>query len=430
MELFHTILAIIALILISAVVSSAEISLAGSRKLKLQTLANEGDVRALQVLKLQEHPGRFITVVQIGLNMVAILGGGIGESALSPYIAEILSRSFVGDWIEPTASTIAFVLVTCFFILFADLIPKRIAITYPEMVALRVVGIMNFSMFVFKPLVWFFDTLANVFFRLFRISTVREDGMTSEDIFAVVEAGAEAGVLKTQEHYLIENIFDMQSRTVTSTMTTRENIVYLDRTFSRQEVMDTLSRDSHSKIVICDNSLDKILGYVESHTLLTMYLQNENVVLTDPKLLRKALFVPDTLSLYEVLELFKSTGEDFAIIVNEYALVVGIVTLNDVMSIVMGELVSNEEEYIVSRDENSWLIDGATPLEDVTRVLDIESFPDEENYETISGFMMYMLRKIPKKTDSVVYGKYKFEVIDTENFKIDQILVSLVKEAE
>lgn len=100
--------------------------------------------------------------------------------------------------------------------------------------------------------------------------------------------------------------------------------------------MDTLSRDSHSKIVICDNGLDKILGYIESHTLLTMYLQNENVVLTDPKLLRKALFVPDTLSLYEVLELFKSTGEDFAIIVNEYALVVGIVTLNDVMSIVMG----------------------------------------------------------------------------------------------
>ncbi|HHE9392554.1 hemolysin family protein [Haemophilus influenzae] len=430
MELFHTILAIVALILSSAVVSSAEISLASSRKLKLQSLANEGDVRALQVLKLQEHPGRFITVVQILLNMVAILGGGIGESALSPYIADILNRSFEGSWIEPTASTIAFILVTCLFILFADLIPKRIAITYPEVVALRVVGIMNFSMYVFKPLVWLFDTLANAFFRLFRISTVREDGMTSEDIFAVVEAGAEAGVLKTQEHYLIENIFDMQARTVTSTMTTRENIVYLDRTFSRQEVMDTLSRNSHSKIVICDNGLDKILGYIESHTLLTMYLQNENVVLTDPKLLRKALFVPDTLSLYEVLELFKSTGEDFAIIVNEYALVVGIVTLNDVMSIVMGELVSNEEEYIVSRDENSWLIDGATPLEEVTRVLDIAYFPDEENYETISGFMMYMLRKIPKKTDSVVYGKYKFEVIDTENFKIDQILVSLVKEQE
>lgn len=430
MSLFSAILVIILLIIISAIVSSAEISLAGARRIKLQNMANEGNQKAAQVLKLQEQPGRFITVVQIGLNMVAVLGGMIGEANLSLHLQSFLREYTDANWVESASSWIAFFLVTCSFILLADLIPKRIALINPEAVALRTVGIMQVFILLLKPIVWVFDGMSNVLFKLFGVSTLRDDNMTSEDIVAVVEAGAEAGVLKTQQHYLIENIFDMQERTVTSTMTTRENIVYLDRTFSRQEVMDTLSRDSHSKIVICDNSLDKILGYVESHTLLTMYLQNENVALTDPKLLRKALFVPDTLSLYEVLELFKSTGEDFAIIVNEYALVVGIVTLNDVMSIVMGELVSNEEEYIVSRDEHSWLIDGATPLEDVMRVLDIESFPDEENYETISGFMMYMLRKIPKKTDSVLYGKYKFEVIDTENFKIDQILVSLVKEQE
>ncbi len=430
MSLFSAILVIILLIIISAIVSSAEISLAGARRIKLQNMANEGNQKAAQVLKLQEQPGRFITVVQIGLNMVAVLGGMIGEANLSLHLQSFLREYTDANWVESASSWIAFFLVTCSFILLADLIPKRIALINPEAVALRTVGIMQVFILLLKPIVWVFDGMSNVLFKLFGVSTLRDDNMTSEDIVAVVEAGAEAGVLKTQQHYLIENIFDMQERTVTSTMTTRENIVYLDRTFSRQEVMDTLSRDSHSKIVICDNSLDKILGYVESHTLLTMYLQNENVALTDPKLLRKALFVPDTLSLYEVLELFKSTGEDFAIIVNEYALVVGIVTLNDVMSIVMGELVSNEEEYIVSRDEHSWLIDGATPLEDVMRVLDIESFPDEENYETISGFMMYMLRKIPKKTDSVIYGKYKFEVIDTENFKIDQILVSLVKEQE
>ena len=140
--------------------------------------------------------------------------------------------------------------------------------------------------------------------------------------------------------------------------------------------------------------------------------------------------MPDTLSLYEVLELFKSTGEDFAVIVNEYALVVGIVTLNDVMSIVMGELVSSEEEQIIRRDEDSWLVDGATPLEDVKRALDIEVFPHDENYETIAGFMMYMLRKIPKKTDFVLYGRYKFEIIDTENFKIDQLMVSFRRDLE
>ncbi|MBS6027002.1 hemolysin family protein [Haemophilus pittmaniae] len=429
MELLETFFILLLLIIVSAIVSSSEISLAGSRRLKLQALANEGNKRAMQVLKLQEHPGRFITVVQIGLNMVAILGGGIGESAISPYLQRWLSSYTQAPWVEPASSLIAFLLVTFSFVLFADLIPKRLAITYPEKIALATVRIMSFSMILFKPLVWIFDTAANCIFRLLRISTVREENMTSADIVAVVEAGAEAGVLKTQEHYLIENIFDMQERTVTSTMTIRENIVFLERHFSRQQVLEQLSEDSHSKLVIVDNDIDHILGYVESHTLLTLYLQQEHVNLTDSKLLRKALFVPDTLSLYEVLELFKSTGEDFAIIVNEYALVVGLITLNDVMSIVMGELVSNEEEQIVSRDENSWLIDGATPLEDVMRALNIEAFPDEENYETISGFMMYMLRKIPKKTDFVVFDKYKFEVIDTENFKIDQILVSLVKES-
>ena len=429
MSLSEAIFILIVLIVISAIMSSAEISLAGARRIKLQTLANEGNINAAKVLQLQEHPGRFITVVQIGLNMVAILGGVIGEATISLHLQSFLHEYTRAEWVEPASSWLAFFIVTTTFILLADLIPKRLALINPEGVALRTVGIMQTFIFILKPIVWFFDGTSNVLFRLMRVSTQREDNMTPEDIVAIVEAGAEAGVLKTQEHYLIENIFEMQERTVSSTMTTRENIVFLDRTFTRQEVLNTLSADSHSKLVICDNGLDKILGYVESHTLLTLYLQQEVVDLTDSRLLRKALFIPDTLSLYEVLELFKSTGEDFAIIVNEYALVVGLITLNDVMSIVMGELVSSEEEQIVSRDENSWLIDGATPLEDVMRVLDIESFPDSENYETISGFMMYMLRKIPKKTDFVVYDKYKFEVIDTENFKIDQILVSIVKDS-
>ena len=429
MSLSAAILILIVLIIISAILSSAEISLAGARRIKLQTLANEGNIKAEKVLKLQEQPGRFITVVQIGLNMVAVLGGVIGEATISLHLQSFLHEYTKAEWVEPASSWIAFFMVTITFVLLADLIPKRLALINPEGVALRTIGIMQVFIFFLKPIVWFFDSLSNIFFHLMGVSTKREDNMTPEDIVAIVEAGAEAGVLKTQEHYLIENIFEMQERTVSSTMTTRENIVFLDRTFTRQEVLNTLSADSHSKLVICDNGLDKILGYVESHTLLTLYLQQEVVDLTDSRLLRKALFIPDTLSLYEVLELFKSTGEDFAIIVNEYALVVGLITLNDVMSIVMGELVSNEEEQIVSRDENSWLIDGATPLEDVMRALDIESFPDSENYETISGFMMYMLRKIPKKTDFVLYDKYKFEVIDTENFKIDQILVSIVKDS-
>lgn len=428
MGLFESILLILCLIVISAIISSGEISLAGARKLKLQTLANEGDKRAERVLALQEKPGQFITVVQIGLNMVAILGGMVGEGSLTPYMHQFLSEYSQAEWLESASSWLSFAIVTISFIIFADLMPKRLAMANPEKVAMKMVGIMSFSILIFKPLVIIFDAVANGLFRLLRISTVRQDTMTSDDIIAVVDAGAEAGVLKNQEHYLIENIFDMQQRTVTSTMTIREYIVSLDKSFNRQQIIETLKENSHSKLIITDGSLDKILGYVESHTLLTLYLQEENVKLTDSRVLRKALFIPDTLSLFEVLELFKSSGEDFAVIINEYALVVGIVTLNDVMSIVMGELVSSEEEQIVRRDEDSWLVDGSTPLEDVIRALDIESFPNQENYETISGFMMYMLRKVPKKTDFVLYDKYKFEIIDTENFKIDQLMVSFRKD--
>ncbi|MDO4697600.1 MAG: hemolysin family protein [Pasteurellaceae bacterium] len=428
LNLVESIFIILLLIVLSAVISSAEISLAGARKLKLQNLANEGNEQAKKVLALQEQPGQFITVVQIGLNMVAILGGMIGEGAITPYVKQFLSPYSQAEWLDTASSWLSFALVTIAFVLLADLMPKRMAMANPEKVALKLVGVMSFTILLFKPLVVLFDWIANMLFRALRISTVRQDNMTSEDIIAMVDAGAEAGVLKTQEHYLIENILDMQQRTVTSTMTTRENIVFLDKSFSRQQTLETLQQNSHSKLLIADGSLDKIIGYVESHTLLTLYLQQETVSLTDNRVLRKALYIPDTLSLYEVLELFKSSGEDFAVIINEYALVVGIVTLNDVMSIVMGELVSNEEEQIVRRDEDSWLIDGSTPLEDVMRALDIEEFPNQENYETIGGFMMYMLRKIPKKTDFVLYGDYKFEIIDTEHLKIDQLMVSLRKD--
>lgn len=428
MGLFESMLIIFALIVVSAVISSAEISLAGARKLKLQNLANEGNLNAQKVLALQEQPGQFITVVQIGLNMVAILGGMIGEGSITPYMLKFLSQYSTAEWLPSAASWLSFGLVTISFILLADLMPKRIAMANPETVALKLVGIMSLIILLFKPFVVLFDAIANLLFKALRISTVRQDNMTPEDIIAMVDAGAEAGVLKTQEHYLIENILDMQQRTVTSTMTTREHIVSLDKSFTRQQILETLQQNAHSKLLIADGNIDKILGYVESHTLLTLFLQEEKVSLTDKRVLRKALYIPDTLSLYEVLELFKSSGEDFAVIINEYALVVGIVTLNDVMSIVMGELVSNEEEQIVRRDQDSWLIDGSTPLEDVMRALDIIEFPNQENYETIGGFMMYMLRKIPKKTDFVLYGSYKFEIIDTDNLKIDQLMVSRLKD--
>nr|WP_317200750.1 hemolysin family protein [uncultured Psychrobacter sp.] len=418
MSLLSASVFIILLIILAALVSSSEMAIASARKIKLQVMAKEGEVRALDVLNMQEHSGSFITVVQVVLNAVAILAGAIGESAISSYLQVLLGH-------ETLASIVSFVLVTSIFILFADLMPRRLAMSNSEHIAIRLVRPMIFLIFILKPLIWVFDGAANLVFKLIGISTVRRDDMTPEDIYAVMDAGAEAGVLKKQEHHLIENIFEMQERTVTSVMNPREHIVYFNSDTTTEQAVSVMIEQPHNKFLVCRNDdLEHIIGYVESRTFLASVLEQRKVQLTDKALLKPALFIPDTLSLFEVLETFKSNGADFAVIVNEYAMVVGVITLKDVMSIVMGELVTLEEQLIVQRTENSWLVDGMTPIEDVIRALGIVNLPFSQNYETISGFMTYMLRKIPKKTDTIEYAHYRFEILATDNLKINQLLVT------
>ena len=295
------------LIVLSAMVSCAELALASSRKIKLQVMGKEGDVRAFDVLQMQQQPGSFITVVQIGLNAVAILGGIVGEAALRPYFNQLFADRF--EWAGTAASLLSFVLVTAMFILFADLMPKRFAMIHPERVAVRVVRPMMLLIFLLKPFVWFFDGLANLLFKLLKIPTVRQEQLTAEDVYAVMDAGAQAGVLKQQEHYLIENIFDMQARTVTSTMSSRESIAYFDKNDSSAQVLAVMSEKPHNKFLVCDGDLEHMIGYVESHTLLMQFLQEQEVRLTDKRILRRVLFIPDTLSLYDVLETFNSSGK-------------------------------------------------------------------------------------------------------------------------
>lgn len=430
MSLAEHIFIILLLIAISAFFSMSEIALAAARKLRLRQLVADGETRASQVLELQQHPGNFFTIVQIGLNAVAILGGILGEAAFTPYIADLLRGAYDGVWLENISFALSVLLVTTLFILFADLMPKRLAMLAPEQVALVVVKPIRTLLVLLKPLVFLFNSVANLVFRLFNVPIHRKDQITPEDIISMVDEGAEAGVLQHQEHKLLENVFDMEQRTVTSAMTTRESLVYFILGEAEDSIRQKLLDSPHARFLVCDASLDRVVGYIESRELLVQVLNGLPISITHPGMLHTPLIIPDTLSLYEVLEHFKSSGVDFAVILNEYAMVVGMITLKDVMSIVMGELVHSEEEQIVKRDDDSWLVEGLTPLDDVMRSLGIDAFPDQENYETIAGFMMYMLRKIPKRTDSVNYCGYKFEVVDIDSYKIDQLLVTKIKAEE
>ena len=426
MSLFQNLLIICILVLISSFFSISEIALAGARRIKLKLLAESGDNRANKILHLQENSAEFFATSQIGLNAVAILGGIVGESALRPYFIDLISPFYQGKMLDNIGFIMSFLLVTLLFILFADLIPKRIGMINPERVALAVIEPVLLSIKLFKPLAWIINGLANLIFRIFKVNMVREENITFDDVSAVVDAGAQAGVLLKQEHHFIENVFELEERNVPSSMTTREDVVYFTLGESEQSIRQKIANYPYSKFLVCKDHIDEVIGYVDTKDILVKLLSNQSQILLNETTIRNVLIIPDTLTLSELLDRFRSSKEKFAVVMNEYALIVGVITLSDIMMTVMGDWVApiEDEQQIIQRDEFSWLIEGTTPIENVKHALGIEDFPDWDNYETLAGFMMYKLRKIPRPADFVEYQGYKFEVVDIDHHKIDQLLVT------
>lgn len=431
MTLTHSLLAIALLIAASAFFSLAEISLAASRRLRLRRMADAGDARAEHVLRIQEQPGHYFTVVQIGLNAVAILGGVVGDGAFSPGFQQLFEL-----WMRPEAArgwafTASFVVVISLFLVFADLFPKRLGMSDPERLAVRMVGPMGLLITAFKPVAWLFMRSTDGLFKLLGMPMQREDNITSADILAMTEAGARAGVLAVQEQRVIANVFELDTRLVSSVMTSRDRIAWFQKDDPESVLRARIVAEPFSAYPVCDGDIDHVLGYVDAKDMFQRVLSGQPLALDQGVPLHKALVIPDRLSLTEVLEQFRQAREDFAIIVNEYSLVVGVITLNDVMSTVMGDLVSglDTEPQIVQRDDNSWLIDGVTPIQDVLRALDIDALPHADEYETLAGFLMVMLRRVPRRTDRVNCNGYSFEVMDVDSHRIDQVMVTRASSA-
>lgn len=426
MSLLQNIIIMALLISLAGFLSMSEIALAGARKIKLKLMAESGDTRADKVLYLQEHSADFLAASQIGLNAIAILGGILGEGAFRPYFAQLLMPFYEGELLETISFILSFTFVTLAFILLADLIPKRLAMIAPERIAVAVIKPVSGFVLICKPLARLLNIVSNVIFRMFKINTIRDDNITFDDISAVVDAGAQAGVLLKQEHHFIENVFELEERNVPSSMTVRENVVFFTLRESETSIRQKIAEYPYSKFLVCNDNIDDVIGYVDTKDILVKILSNQSQILLNETTIRNVLIIPDTLTLSELLDRFRASKEKFAVVMNEYALVVGVITLSDIMMTVMGDWVLplDEEQQIIQRDEHSWLIEGSTPIENVRHVLELDEFPDEQNYETIAGFMMYKLRKIPRPADSVEYENYKFEVVDVDHHKIDQLLVT------
>lgn len=415
------------LIIFSGFFAFSEISLAASRKSRLQTLIDEGNIRAKRVMEMKDKPGKFFSVIQIGINTVAILGGIVGESAFSPFFTWCYAMFLPEQMAENAGFITSFLIVTFSFVIFADLLPKRFAIHYPERIAMMCVNPMILLIKLLTPIVFVLEAFSNAIMRMAGTSPDSRDNITCDDILASVGAGAAAGVIDTAEQSVIENVFDLEHRLVPSAMTARESIVYFRLDETEEEIHKKLTETPHNHFLVCDTSLDNVIGFIDTKDILRRLLDRKTISLTEKGLIQPVQFVPDSLTLSEILDNFQRTRSEFAVILNEYALVVGIITLNDVMSTVMSDLVlTPEESQIIERDENSWLVDGATPTVDIIHALELDELPEAQAYETVAGFMMYMLRKIPKRMDKIDWGGYRFEVLDVDANKIDQVLVTRI----
>ncbi|TCM69936.1 CBS domain containing-hemolysin-like protein [Acinetobacter calcoaceticus] len=426
MDIFQSIVILIVLVSCSFFLSLSEIAIAGSRKIKLKLIAESGDERATKVMHMQENSADFFASTQIGVNAVAILGGIVGESSLRPYFNELVLGFYQGKWADSIGFSLSFLTVTTLFILFADLMPKRLAMIFPEKLAIMVIEPIGVFIKVCKPLAWIINIIANSIFKVFKVNTKRDDSLTFDDISAIVNAGAQAGVLQKQEHHFIENVFELEERNVPSSMTPRENVVFFTLNEPEESIRQKLAEYPFSKFLVCNENIDQVIGYIDAKDILVRILNHQKINQLNESTIRNVLTIPDALTLSELLDRFRASKEKFAVVINEYALVVGVITLSDIMITVMGDWVTpmEEEQQIIQRDTNSWLIEGSTPIEDMMHALEIDSMPEHDNYETLAGFMMFQLRKIPRPADNVIFAGYKFEVVDVDNFRIDQLLVT------
>ena len=430
-SLFINLMIITGLLIAAAYFAMSEIALAGSRKLRLTRLAEKGDKRAKMVLSLKENPGSFFSVVQIGINAVAILGGIVGEAAFTRLFSDWFQGFVPPDALESVAFSAAFVTVTLLFIIFADLIPKRVAMTRPESTALGMVRLMQCFIIIFKPLVWLLTVTSGCIMKLLGIPTTTKEKITNEDIEATVEAGVAAGIIAPQEQTAITNVMDLESRLIPSAMTARDNIVYFDLCEDYESITAKVRAYPHSKFLVCDKTIDQIVGCVDSKELLKRYVNGQPFTLKESGLITQVLTVPDTLTLSETLDIFKTQKRDFAAVVNEYALTVGVITLKDILWVIVGDFVPTDDtQQIVKHKDGSWRIEGATPVEDVERLLSTGKMPDDESYETMAGFLMYMLRRVPKLSDRVTFAGYRFEVVDMEGARVNQIIATKIKDLE
>lgn len=422
-------LLLIGLIILNGLFAMAEIALVTARKSRLMKLAAKGDGAAAVALKLGEDPTRFLSTIQIGITSIGLLNGIVGEAAL----AGPLSRYLQGLGVQEAgadifATVLVVVVVTYISIVIGELVPKRLGQISPEPIARIVARPMLALAAVSRPFVALLSLSTHTLLRAMGVRQDTPSGVTEEEIHAMLEEGSESGVIEQHQHEMVRNVFRLDDRQLRSLMIPRADVVYLDVRKAPDVNLCHLIDSEHSRFPVCDGGFEKVLGVIHAKQALAYVARGQMPDFTSN--LQPAIYVPETLTGMELLEQFRANNRQMAFVINEYGDIEGIVTLQDLLEAVTGEFKprNDDDAWAVQREDGSWLLDGAIPIPEMKDRLKLKEVPEEDKgrYHTLSGMVMLLLGRVPLTGDTAEWERWRFEIVDMDNKRIDKVLATPV----
>lgn len=419
--------AILSLIIINGLLAMSELAIVSSRRVRLQQMAEDGNHGAEVALELVETPNRFLSTVQVGITLVGILAGAIGGATIARELTGLLVEIPV---LEPYAGAISLVAVvgtiTFLTVVLGELVPKRVALQNTERIAAAVSRPMRFLSVLTWPIVRLLSLATDVVLAIIRLDAQEKTSLTEEEIRMLVEQGAQAGIIEEIERDMVESVFLLGDRPLEAIMTPRPEIVWLDVNMSDEQIQHVVQNSGHSRFPVCDGELDNALGLVKAKDLLANCLGGERLNLND--LMQEPLFLPENARSLQVLERFRETGIHLAMLLDEYGGIEGLVTSFDILEAIVGDIPTKDEIIqppIVQREDGTWLVDGLISIEDFKRAFDIPSLPGEGGYQTLGGFIVFMLGDLPAPGNHFGYGGFRFEVVDMDGRRVDKVILGM-----
>jgi putative hemolysin len=420
------ILLIALLTVLNGVFAMSEMALASSRKARLAAMAESGDNGAAAALRLMDQPTRFLSTVQVGITSIGVLNGIIGEAAFSAALAAWLQGLGAGPRFSSYAATgLVVTIITYVTIIFGELVPKRIGQLYPETVSRLLAQPMSWLARAAGPFVKLLSASTQAVLKLLPIDLSLARGMTEEEIAHSLEEGVDAGVIEQHERQMVQNVFHLDDRPLTSMMVPRTDIEWLDSSCDIAQCLRQIGRGgAHSWYPVCRGSLDDVVGVVSVAQLLA--LEPDSAAVTLESLAAPALFVPETLTGMELLEQFRQRSGRMVFVVDEWGVVQGLMTPHDLLEAITGELqpVAQTEAWATQREDGSWLLDGLMPVAELKARLDIRELPEEDRgrYNTLAGLLMSVSGSLPAAGERIDCGDWLFEVVDLDGKRIDKVL--------